>query len=198
MLSRNASNTNCPHRFKRFPAEIIGINNDATYRVRYNVRPNLMSLLRAHDPSSSHKPYAENVREMWIQHPVDSVKEAETTFLMTYNAKLVATWDYAKVLQWLCDVGINEKTQNLFKNKKIEGRMLLQLETKGEKECREGLAAMLLGQNAQNGDKGSNIDDALELSQIEMKNMFVNIKHLMSEHEKVEQNLGAQDDEKEI
>merc|ERR1719242_2441283 len=225
---RNAQNKNCPHRYKRFPAEIIDINNDATYRLRYNVSPYLVSLLRpetypedykpnenkkqgAYAPSPE-QPYAETVREMWIQYPADFVikelakaeKEVGTPFYMTYNPKLVATWDNPKVLQWLCDIGINERTQDMFKSKVIEGRMLLQLDTIGERECREGLAVMLLGESVQNGDKGSNdsktesvsvdinVDDGLGLSRIEMRNLYANIKHLKAEHEMVEQKFGAQ------
>lgn len=217
---RNAQNKNCPHRYKRFPAEIIDINNDATYRLRYNVSPYLLSLLRpqtypedyqpddkkqgAYAPTPEH-PFAESVREMWIQYPADFVmKELSATeeavgtpFYMTYEPKLVGSWDNTKVLQWLVDIGVNERTQDLFKNKVVEGRMLLQLDTEGERECREALVEMLIGKSP-NGDKGSNdsktesvdlnlAEDGLNLSRIEMRNLFGNIKHLKMEHAALQQ-----------
>jgi len=228
---RNAQNKNCPHRYKRFPAEIMAINNDATYRLRYNVSPYLLSLLRpqtypedyhpeeqkkqgAYAPSPE-QPYADTVREMWIQYPAEFVLQellttedkVGTPFYMTYQPKMVATWGTPQVLQWLVDIGINEKTQNLFRDKVVEGKMLLQVETKGERECREALQIMLLGKSMQNGDKGSgdsktesvsvelnDTEDGLGLSRIEMRNLFANIKHLKKQHEALENDLGGNGD----
>merc|ERR1712087_832340 len=213
---RNAQNKNCPHRYKRFPAEIIGINNDATYRLRYNVSPYLLSLLRpntypedyednktvAYAPSPE-QPFAEYVREMWVQYPanfvMDELMETEerigTPLYMTYDARKVSTWDVTKVLQWLVDIGINEKTQDLFKKKVVEGSMLLKLETKTEDECRDGLHMMLLGSHSKAVDQTNDsktesqsasmemnaADDGLALSRIEMRNLFANVKHLQQQ-----------------
>jgi len=152
---------------------------------------------------SREQPYAEYVREMWIQYPasfaMDELMETEKKIgmplFMTYDSRMVATWDIAKVLQWLVDIGINEKTQDLFKKKAVEGSMLLKLETKTEDECRDGLHMMLLGSHSKSAEQTNDsktesqsasvemnvANDGLGLSRIEMRNLFANIKHLQQQ-----------------
>jgi len=224
---RNAQNKNCPHRYKRFPADIVGVNNDATYRLRYHVSPYLVSLLRpqrfpeeyhpenskkqaAYCPSPEH-PFADTVREMWIQYPAHFVvSELEATeervgtpFYMTYDPQTVAKWDSGRVAQWLCDIGVNEQTQGLFAKQKVKGPALLALDSKGHRECRASLRALLLPESERtnhgldkataNDSKTESVEivdaatDGLALSRVEMRNLFANIKHLKAQHHKMQQ-----------
>ncbi len=80
---RFAQNKNCPERYKKFPATIVKLNPDATYHIRYDTSPYMMSLLRSVQPKGSKEPAlegptpqkneAETVREMWVAPPAKFV-----------------------------------------------------------------------------------------------------------------------------
>lgn len=156
---RNAQNKNCPHRYKRFPAEIIDINNDSTYRLRYQVSPYLLSLLRPqvfpddyiqkedNKKQSAYAPtadncFAESVREMWIQYPADFVvKEIQqvenkigTPFYIKYISEYCEEWETQECITWVNEIGLGSKLAKLFQLNKIDGKKIIGLKFENEKE----------------------------------------------------------------
>eukprot|EP00486_Rosalina_sp_Unknown_P015291 CAMPEP_0201586366 /NCGR_PEP_ID=MMETSP0190_2-20130828/132009_1 /ASSEMBLY_ACC=CAM_ASM_000263 /TAXON_ID=37353 /ORGANISM="Rosalina sp." /LENGTH=266 /DNA_ID=CAMNT_0048034233 /DNA_START=1442 /DNA_END=2239 /DNA_ORIENTATION=+ len=156
---RNAQNKNCPHRYKRFPAEVVDINNDSTYRLRYQVSPFLLSLLRpqvfpddyhqtednkkqaAYAPTADNC-FAENVREMWVQYPADfvvkNIQQVENKlglpFYTTYQPEYCEGWENKECIAWINDIGIGTKLAKLFELNKIDGKGLLNIKAENEKE----------------------------------------------------------------
>jgi len=185
---RNAQNKNCPHRYKRFPAEVIGINNDTTYKLRYKVSPYLLSLYRpttfpedyqesednkkqsAYAPTSD-QCYAENVREMWIQYPPQFVidemnaikKELGTPFYMSYSAEMVESWSCNKVIEWAKDIGFGQKKYLIesLRSNEITGKMLLEVEAENDKDLRKELLNKLFAKNKK--DKDEDKTESVEL-----------------------------------
>eukprot|EP01084_Bolivina_argentea_P006592 12497_1 len=170
---RNAQNKNSPHRYKRFPAEVIERNTDSTYKLRFKVSPYLLSLLRpqtfpedydvpaddTNKKGSRYAPaydqcYAENVREMWIQYPaqfvVDEIEELEERlgppFYTQYRAELCGNWSTKKVISWLEDIGLGEHQTlvQLVQLNKINGKHLLQIESQNDKELRAELKKLFV------------------------------------------------------
>ncbi len=83
--------------------------------------------------------YADTVRKMWVVLPDDALKTAVPTFYLMIRPRMVAELDNAHVLQWLCDIGVNERTQDQFQDQMIRDSMLLRLDTNDKKACRESL-----------------------------------------------------------
>ena len=139
--TRNAQNKNCIHRYKKFPGRIVGINNDATYMVRFDTNPYLLSLLRPelypNDYNEKTKqnlndaaPTVENdtagtVREMWITEPskfiVKQLTEIEKKIgVPMYNDEMqydmCQDWDNRMVLKYIESLGLFGKKDNEINN----------------------------------------------------------------------------------
>eukprot|EP01083_Nonionella_stella_P004632 13450_1 len=190
---RNAQNKNCPHRYKRFPAEVIEQNTDSTYKLRYKVSPYLGTpLLRpqtfpedydvlADDTNKNGSRYAptpdqcfaESVREMWVQYPaqfvVDEIEQLEESlgppFYVKYRAELCANWSNKKVMEWLHDIGLGEhKTLvRLVELNKSNGKHLLQIEAQNDKELRAELNELFVRREEEDDDESNNDKKTVEL-----------------------------------
>ena len=78
---KNAQNKNCAERYKKFPATVISVNSDATYRIQYDVNPYFLYLLKPQKSADrSFAPQSDRcienwVREMWITPPAPFMME---------------------------------------------------------------------------------------------------------------------------
>lgn len=131
---RNAQNKNCLHRYKKFPAVVIGINNNGTYKLKFDINRYLQSLLRPHlypdDYDQKSEEYkkresaycpntnaysAENVREMWITHAspfvlneYSKVREmiGESYISSQLKYDMVYAWSQKDIILWLDNIGL--------------------------------------------------------------------------------------------
>jgi len=215
---RNAQNKNCPHRYKRFPAQVIGINNDATYRLHFDTSSYLLSLLRPttypedYHPSEDNKkqaayaptvdhPVAEAVREMWVQYPaqfkVQEVTRMEqkigTPFYMQFNAAFVESWNNQHVVQWLSDIGFEEKgyLSTLCVLNAVDGAALLKLKAENEKDLAQELSALLVKRSEENEN-----EQELKLNRVELRNLLSNIRYLQEQNKAMKQNQSPYDNAK--
>ncbi len=106
-------------------------------------------------------------------------------------------------MQWLRQIGVNEQTQDIFREHAVDGTRLLQLAAVNEAACRRSLQTLFFGtkhhtkghgDNDADGDAKSESQsarseqwdasqDGLGLSNIEMRNFWANLKHLKRMHD---------------